>query len=450
MCAKIHQKNHLSAILSFFYLFISQKSCNFAHVIELERHIEILLLSNDCVIVPNLGGFMTHHIEAHYDEQDHLFVPPLRTLGFNPMLRMNDSLLVQSYVEAYDLSYPEALRRIEEEVAELKQHLESEGSYELNDIGVLSRNEDDKLIFSPCEAGILTPHFYALSTFEIWPLSLLHQQETILETEKNVRTEKNVGSENIQPFQVVNVKEEPSIKVATKPLEPMRREEESEEKERTIEIKMSWIRNAVATAAAVIAFFLMTTPVSNSGNLSISNLNNMILMGMLPKDTNMEKIEVKRPVMVHNIIDTIKAGSPSPVASIATPKTEEPAAPKTETPATSNTEKPATPKTEKPVTPKVEKPATPKVEKPATPKVENPAPYSIILASNVSQKNADYFVKQLRQEGYKDARVMTRNNVRRVVLGHFKSGQEAYNKLSTLREMQEFKDAWVMKTQESN
>jgi len=214
----------------------------------------------------------------------------------------------------------------------------------------------------------------------------------------------------------------------------------------------------VATAAAVIAFFLMTTPVSNSGNLSISNLNNMILMGMLPKDTNMEKIEVKRPVMVHNIIDTIKAGSPSPVASIATPKTEEPAAPKTETPtapktetpATSNTEKPATPKTEKPVTPKVEKPATPKVEKPATPKVENPAPYSIILASNVSQKNADYFVKQLRQEGYKDARVMTRNNVRRVVLGHFKSGQEAYNKLSTLREMQEFKDAWVMKTQESN
>ena len=79
--------------LSFFYLFISKKCRTFAHVIELERHIEILLLSNDCVIVPGLGGFMTHHVEAHFDERDYMFLPPLRTLGFNPQLNINDSLL---------------------------------------------------------------------------------------------------------------------------------------------------------------------------------------------------------------------------------------------------------------------------------------------------------------------------------------------------------------------
>ena len=85
-------------ILSFFYLFIWKKCRNFAHVIELERHIEILLLSNDCVIVPNLGGFVAHNIEARYQEQEQLFLPPLRTLGFNPQLTINDSLLVQSYI----------------------------------------------------------------------------------------------------------------------------------------------------------------------------------------------------------------------------------------------------------------------------------------------------------------------------------------------------------------
>ena len=110
---------------------------------------------------------MTHHVEAHYDEHDHMFIPPMRTLGFNPMLKMNDSLLVQSYVEAYDLSYPEALRRIESEVSELKQTLEVEGFYELCDIGILSRNEDGKLIFEPCEAGLLTPELYGLSSFEM-------------------------------------------------------------------------------------------------------------------------------------------------------------------------------------------------------------------------------------------------------------------------------------------
>ncbi|MBR1687696.1 MAG: SPOR domain-containing protein, partial [Prevotella sp.] len=126
-------------------------------MIELARHIEILLLSNDCVIVPNLGGFVAHHVVASYDSDDRMFLPPLRTLGFNPQLKLNDSLLVQSYIEAYDISYPEALRRIEDEVEELKQQLSDNGSYELTDIGVLSVNEEGHYLFAPCEAGILSP-----------------------------------------------------------------------------------------------------------------------------------------------------------------------------------------------------------------------------------------------------------------------------------------------------
>ena len=65
-------------------------------MIELNRHIEILLLSNDCVIVPGLGGFMTHHADAWYDDGSRQFLPPLRTLGFNPQLKINESLLALS------------------------------------------------------------------------------------------------------------------------------------------------------------------------------------------------------------------------------------------------------------------------------------------------------------------------------------------------------------------
>ena len=54
---------------------------------------------------------------------------------------MNDSLLAQSYIEAYDISYPEAIKRIVSEVDELNQILDNEGEYELNDIGTLHRNE---------------------------------------------------------------------------------------------------------------------------------------------------------------------------------------------------------------------------------------------------------------------------------------------------------------------
>ena len=129
----------------------------FSRVIELERHIEILLLDNDCVIVPDLGGFMSHYIEARYDDRENLYLPPLRTLGFNPKLTMNDSLLAQSYVEAYDISFPEAISRIEKEVSELHQHLENEGYYELYDIGTLRLNgEGNYEFFNKCRQRVMT------------------------------------------------------------------------------------------------------------------------------------------------------------------------------------------------------------------------------------------------------------------------------------------------------
>lgn len=138
-------------------------------VVELARHLEILLLDNDCVIVPGLGGFVAHHVSARYDDRDATFVPPLRTLGFNPKLRLNDSLLAQSYIEAYDLSYPEAMQRIESEVDEVRQHISNEGSYEMRDIGTLyiSDNGNGSLEFEPCEAGILTPDLYGLYAFDM-------------------------------------------------------------------------------------------------------------------------------------------------------------------------------------------------------------------------------------------------------------------------------------------
>ena len=70
-------------------------------------------------------------------------------LHFFLWLNMNDSLLAQSYVEAYDISYPEALSRIDTEVDELKLTLEKDGFYELSDIGVLTINAEGKYEFEP-------------------------------------------------------------------------------------------------------------------------------------------------------------------------------------------------------------------------------------------------------------------------------------------------------------
>ena len=348
-------------------MFFSEKRINFASMIELDRHIEILLLNNDCVIVPGLGGFMTHHVEAHYDSDDQMFLPPLRTLGFNPQLTMNDSLLVQSYIEAYDISYPEALRRIESEVEELKQHIDAAGYYELNDIGELEMNEEGKYVFTPCEAGILTPELYGLSGFEMKAIAL---------TDSEVAKEKHEKE--------------------TAPVLANLTTEEEDGDERAFIIKMSWIRNTVAIAAAVLAFFLMTTPVSNSDStqVNIGGLSNPLLVSKPHKPA-------------------VKVGTALKIAPDST----------------------------------VAKKALTEVKKDsviAQPDVMKTG-YCIVLASYVSMKNAEAFVEQLHKRGFTEAEIFIRNKVTRVVCGHFETQNAAYNRLNRWRDNKGFEEAWVLK-----
>ncbi len=245
-------------------LVISEKITTFANVIELERHIEILLLSNDCVIVPDFGGFMAHHVDARYDGRDNMFLPPLRTVGFNPQLQMNDSLLALSYVEAYDISYPEALQRIANEVAELRQTLENTGKYELNDIGTIILNEDGNYIFEPCEAGILTPELYGLGGFNMLPLDQVGTDESL---------------ENGATATIVDMPAKPNAVFINDS-----DDEEDEASAEFVSIKKSWLRNIAAACVAIIAFFAFSTPLSTP-TVQKSQIDTGMLNCIMPKET---------------------------------------------------------------------------------------------------------------------------------------------------------------------
>ena len=393
-------------------------------MIELERHIEILLLSNDCVIVPNLGGFMTHHVNARYDLGDGLFLPPLRTLGFNPQLTMNDSLLVQSYVEAYDISYPEALRRVEKEVEELRKHLETEGHYELNDIGVLHLLDDGRMEFEPCEAGILTPSLYGLSSFMMYPVD----QEIITPisntTQEPVKEEKQATEiENVAEIEVEQ--EQPARPIIDKDND-------------TIVLKMSWVRNAAAIAAAIIAFFMIQTPVSNS-NVAVDPQQST----MLPiQGHQMAKAETaEKDVREETNQELARPEATSPVVS-ETPKRETTARDKvviSEPKAKSAKKEEAARKAEPKPTKEPVKEATPKKQSKS---------YTIVLASQTTEENAMDFLITLDSMGFSDNIhiVKTSKNGRvRVTYGPFNTEEEVYAELAKLRKHQLLKGSWVLR-----
>lgn len=363
-------------------------------MIRLDKHIEILLLDNDCVIVPGLGGFMAHHVCARYDADTQSYLPPLRQLGFNSQLQINDSLLAQSYIEAYDISYPEALRRIEDEVTELQQKIRNEGRCELNDIGDLTLNANGKIEFEPCEAGILTPSLYGLNTVDIAPLSLPVAAPKAIEPVTP-----------ITPITRQEPKPAPQLAVAqnNKAAEAEEEDNNDTKAERTISIRVSTLKYAGTIAATILALLVFSLPVGQTSKPAVSEsyMDTGILYNILPKqmrsaDTAKKNIMFKKaqPVKLAEIpADEQETQSPSPAAE---QKTEQHF-------------------------------------------------FSIVLASKVTETNANEFVRLLSRQGFDKAETITRTNGAKVIYGRFSSEKEAQDSLRNLRgKSEQFAEGWVM------
>lgn len=374
---------------------------NFALVIELDRHIEILLLDNDCVIIPNFGGFVTHHVDARYDESEGSFLPPLRTLGYNPHLKnINDSLLAQSYVEAYDISYPEAQRKIAEEVDNLKTALSEQGQFELKNIGMLSLNDMGDVVFEPCEAGILTPDLYGLGSFEMPKLA-------------DASTASPQPATAAEPFVLSPIQPADDFAKPDKQSDELEANGcDSEPSERTISIKVSWLRNIAVAAAAIVAFFFLSTPVTNSieGKLYVSDMGTGLLTKISELDTP-NNAKAKASATIAN--EEIKA-------TVAKKVVEKAKSDSLKTAGLTKADKPES--TDKPL----------------------PA-YCIVMASQVTKSGAENFVKTLKAEGYDQAYTYINNNVVRVVYGRYPTEQQAYNKLKIVRGNKYFEQAWIYK-----
>ena len=196
-------------------------------MIELIRHIEILLLENDCVVVPGFGGFITHYMPASWSDEEKLFLPPMRTIGFNPQLKMNDGILVQSYMEVYNTDFSDATKILEQGVDKLVGLLHKEGKVDLFNIGELSLSIHGTYIFSPYDDKIITPLFYGLDSFEIKDIKTLQQS-----SDKKM------------------VISQPKATITKKTYE--------------IRINRALVRNAVAAVAAIFLFFYMSAPIENT------------------------------------------------------------------------------------------------------------------------------------------------------------------------------------------
>lgn len=345
-----------------------------------------MLLSNDCVIVPGFGGFVAHHVDACYSEEEHEYVPPMRAVGFNPMLKLNDSLLVQSYIAAYDMGYPEALKRIEGEVAELRSRIDIDGHYDFCGVGRLSIDSEGKYNFEPCAAGLLTPSLYGLSTFDIVPMksSSVSVVVEVGQTAEDTVAESSNSDKSESPALAVPAVGEETV------------DDESADNT-AVCIPLNVLRNVAAACIAVLVLFLMPKPVSDDGmSLNRGGVDTNFLYSIMPKGVTTNKPD----------LGNVKKELATEAKKVASDTLA--AAPK-----------------------KV-------VEKDVA---KN---FTIVLASKVSRKNAISYVKRLHDSGLAAADTLFKPHNNRVVYGRYATRDEALKVRNTLNDNVEFADSWVM------
>jgi hypothetical protein len=114
---------------------------------QITQLISELLYKHDCVIVPNLGGFVAQHYASHFSSGSSLLLPPTKQILFNKNLKHNDGLLVSAYADKFLLDYNDAVSQIEDYKAYVVSLLEVKKRFELAQLGLLYIDSDLEMRF---------------------------------------------------------------------------------------------------------------------------------------------------------------------------------------------------------------------------------------------------------------------------------------------------------------
>ncbi len=148
---------------------------------QLISHIEFLLHKHNCVIVPDLGGFVVNTTPCRRDGIS-AFEAPSCELVFNRDLTYNDGLLAQSLMEAKRSSFEAASQEIATAVKQLKQELKSAKYVDLGDLGNFTMTDDYRFVYNP--KPFIRPENFGLTKVSLKPIIQI-QPKLVAESGEN-------------------------------------------------------------------------------------------------------------------------------------------------------------------------------------------------------------------------------------------------------------------------
>jgi cell division septation protein DedD len=96
-----------------------------------------LIKLHDCVIFPNLGGFVGQYAPAKLNSHDLSYETPYKQILFNKNLVNNDGLLANAIAKKYNLSYDIAQEEISVLLIQIRKDLKLRKKFSFDGIGIL-------------------------------------------------------------------------------------------------------------------------------------------------------------------------------------------------------------------------------------------------------------------------------------------------------------------------
>lgn len=325
-------------------------------MLRIVTHIERLLLVHDCVIVPKFGGFVLQVAPAIYNVAENSFTPRRKEISFNVTLQHSDGLLAESYMQMYKVTYQQAQLMLDEDIESLKQSLQQYKKVSLDSLGSFTMGDEGQVIFHSYASDLLSVESYGLPAFQFATLSSLHVEKE----SKHIHRHK--------------------------------------EKKDTLYIPVNrrFLRMAVASAAAIALFFLISTPVKdvNQNAYTASFVPAEVVSNTLPSES----------------VQPADSASKTEVAAVDVPA--------------ENTEATSSVVTQEEVNSEQKR-------------------YHVIIASFPSEALANAYLSKVDKSICKNADVLQCDHKYRVYADRFDNNSQAQSFMSTLRSNAKYKDAWL-------
>lgn len=130
---------------------------------EITHYIKEILLLNDCVIIPEFGGFVANYKPAMSEHNQ--FFPPTKEIAFNNKLISNDGLLINYISETEGIDYFSAKQKLDNFVEETMLNLEKNRNVYFEGVGYLHYDSRENLQFEPQLRENLLVESYGLQNF---------------------------------------------------------------------------------------------------------------------------------------------------------------------------------------------------------------------------------------------------------------------------------------------